>query len=202
MWISFGGFPERISKDKIYNSHIIVDNKGEIKQIYRKIHLFDVEIENGPKLKESEFVQKGSEIKTCDFNDFKLGLSICYDLRFPELYTLLRKKDSNVLLIPAAFTEFTGRSHWHILIRSRAIENQCVVIAAAQSGKHNETRESYGHSLIVDSFGKILVELEKENDVGWADINLEEIQKIRKSMPVFSHRDDNVYGIFEKSLKK
>lgn len=125
-------------------------------------------------------------------------MSICYDLRFPELYTLLRKKNSNVLLIPSAFTEFTGRSHWHILIRSRAIENQSVVLAPAQTGKHNETRESYGHSLIVNSWGEILCELKNENDLGWADIELEDIIKIRNNMPVFNHRDDNVYQLSEK----
>lgn len=198
MWISYGGFPERIDDKKIYNSHIIVDDNGEIREVYRKIHLFDIDIPGGPKLKESTYVMPGKEIKTCDFSDIRLGMSICYDLRFPELYQILRRKESDLILVPSAFTEHTGKAHWHILLQCRAIETQCYILAAAQTGRHNEARSSFGYSLIVDPWGKIVCDLENEEGIGYVDVDLDELKKVRQNMPLLEHRLNVPYKLLEK----
>ena len=126
---------------------------------YRKIHLFDVAIPNGPILMESSYTLPGDKLVMVRNTPLgNLGLSTCYDLRFPELYRELRRMGSEILLVPSAFTIPTGKAHWHTLLKARAIETQCYVIAAAQSGKHNEKRSSYGHSLVIDPWGKIIAE--------------------------------------------
>lgn len=205
IWISYGGFHEKINDEKVYNTHLIVDDQGEIRSIYRKIHLFDVKVENGPSICESAITESGNEVKIFKLNDdVILGLryqdfffrlifySTCYDIRFPYLYSMLRKKGANILLVPSAFTEHTGKAHWHILLQCRAIENQCFVVAAAQYGKHNMKRTSYGHSLIVSPWGNILQDAtNKINEILYSDLNLDLIEKVRKEMPVFNHiRED------------
>eukprot|EP00299_Pterocystis_sp_00344_P016997 c8529_g1_i1.p1 GENE.c8529_g1_i1~~c8529_g1_i1.p1 ORF type:complete len:318 (+),score=57.61 c8529_g1_i1:58-954(+) len=191
IWLSLGGFQEKHdSPNHLCNTHVIVDKDGQLRASYRKMHLFDVNIEGGPKLMESSFAVPGNRYVTCDSPVGKLGLSVCYDLRFPELYQILTAVGAQVLLVPAAFTVPTGKAHWHTLLRARAIETQCFVIASAQVGQHNEKRSSFGHALVIDPWGEVLIDCgETENDVQLVELDLARLAKVRREMPVQAHRE-------------
>lgn len=213
---------------KVQNNHLWISNTGEIVQRYQKIHLFDVNIPNGPILKESQSVEPGSKIldpfpmgEDSRLSRFRVGLAICYDIRFPEMASRLRDKGADILTYPSAFTTKTGEAHWKALGRARAIDSQCYVIMAAQCGEHNvladlsppealeldykKKRESYGQALIVDPWGEIIAEgsnytdraaVDEDGDyceVIVADIEKERLNKIRRDMPVFSHRRTLTY---------
>ncbi|XP_050303135.1 nitrilase and fragile histidine triad fusion protein NitFhit [Anthonomus grandis grandis] len=204
IWISLGGYHEMYDASTIYNSHVVINNQGEIKSVYRKIHLFDVSIpDKNIHLRESDTNRGGNEIVPPVQTPLGLlGLSICYDLRFPEISTLLRKLNADVLTYPSAFTSGTGKAHWEPLLRARAIENQCYVIAAAQYGKHNNKRISYGQAMIVDPWGKIIAECPKYSDdvstnqsIGVAELDLDIIKRIRTEMPVILHRRNDIYSL-------
>ncbi|KAL3265966.1 hypothetical protein HHI36_010154 [Cryptolaemus montrouzieri] len=205
VWLSIGGFHEINSTSaKIFNSHIVINDNGDIVSVYRKLHLFDVFIpEKNIELIESKYVDKGNEIvPSVQTPAGPLALSICYDVRFPELSIIQRENGALILTYPSAFTYLTGKSHWEVLLRSRAIENQCYVVAAAQYGKHNEKRISHGHSLIIDPWGKILAEcpsykegIESNESVAIARIDPEYAANIRKEMPVFNHRRKDIYEL-------
>ena len=195
-WISFGGFPIFNEKqNKVSNTHIIVNNKGEIVEYYDKIHLFDVDIPNGMRIKESSWTIPGDKIKICESPIGCLGLSICYDLRFPALYSILRRKGANILLVPSAFSVETGYAHWDILLRARAIENQSYVIASAQIGKHNEKRKTYGYSMIIDPWGTIIAQSTPKSSPNFiiTEIDLDIVDKVRQSMPIQLHEKPNLY---------
>jgi predicted amidohydrolase len=196
MWISIGGFQEKTEaypESKVHNCHVLLDNNGEVRATYRKVHLFDVDIET-VRLQESSFTLAGSSLVSCENTPIgTIGLSVCYDLRFPEMYQKLRfDHGADVILIPAAFTVPTGQAHWECLLRARAIETQCYVIAAAQCGKHNEKRSSYGHSLIIDPWGEVVGRMEgdEQNDPGLvtAEVDASLIEEVRRRMPVAMHR--------------
>lgn len=178
--------------DHRYNAHVIVDAAGQIRSSYRKIHLFDVNIPNGPLLMESKTAAPGGEIVAADSPIGRLGVTVCYDLRFPELYSKLRyEMGAQVMLVPSAFTRPTGAAHWEVLLRARAIETQSYVIAAAQCGDHSEKRQSYGHAIIIDPWGEVLAKLEDpENGVGiaTAEIDLDRLEDVRTRIPVETHR--------------
>ncbi|KAL1509808.1 hypothetical protein ABEB36_004489 [Hypothenemus hampei] len=205
LWISVGGFHEKSSEGPLYNSHIIINNKGEIQCIYRKIHLFDVSIpDKNIHLRESDNNLAGAQLLAPIQSPVgRLGLAICYDLRFPEQSTLMRKFGADILTFPSAFTSSTGKAHWETLLKARAIENQCYVIAAAQYGKHNEKRISYGHSMVVDPWGQIVGECPKYSEeaphinesFAVVTIDLDLVQKVRTEMPVFSHRRNDLYNL-------
>jgi len=191
MWVAAGGVPERTpeSGDRVFNTLVLVDPDGETRATYRKIHLFDVHIPGRAELRESSSTAAGSEPVVADTPLARLGLSICYDVRFPELYRQLAcEGGAEVLMVPAAFTAHTGAAHWHTLLRARAIENQCFVVAAAQHGHHNPARESYGHSLIVDPWGTVLAEVEEGDGVAVAEIDLGQLAEVRQQMPCHQHR--------------
>eukprot|EP00904_Undaria_pinnatifida_P003379 jgi/Undpi1/13041/HiC_scaffold_8.g02704.m1 len=178
---------------KVFNTHVVISGAGEIEATYRKIHLFDVDIPSGPVLTESRYTRAGQEMTVCDTSPAgTLGLSTCYDLRFPEMYACLAGKGSQVLLVPSAFTVPTGKAHWEVLLRARAIEAQAYVIASAQVGQHNEKRASYGHSLIVDPWGEVLADagdLPSDSPcIKTAEIDLSRVADIRMRMPVGEHR--------------
>ncbi|XP_018319892.1 nitrilase and fragile histidine triad fusion protein NitFhit isoform X2 [Agrilus planipennis] len=213
MWLSVGGFHLKGSaeEDKLYNAHIIIDNNGVIKAIYKKLHLFDVDIpEKNIQLKESNDVFSGDQIlPPIDSPVGPLGLLICYDLRFPEVSILLRKKGTNVLTFPSAFTSGTGQAHWEVLLRARAIENQCYVIAAAQYGKHNSKRTSHGQAMIVDPWGQILAECIKYSEntptnasIAIATLDNTKLNKIRQDIPVFQNRRDDMYQLVDTSKQE
>ncbi|MBK8170984.1 MAG: carbon-nitrogen hydrolase family protein [Sandaracinaceae bacterium] len=184
-----GGFWEKGSAPgKVRNACVHVAADGSVKSIYRKIHLFDVDLPDGTQLTESSTVEAGETPVTTDASFGKLGLSVCYDVRFPELYRKLVDQGAIALAIPAAFTATTGKDHWHVLLRARAIESQCYVLAAAQTGKHFGSRASYGHALIVDPWGVVLAECGEGEGFAAAFIDDEVVTRIRQSLPSLKHR--------------
>ncbi|CAA0836079.1 Nitrilase-like protein 2 [Striga hermonthica] len=193
IWLSLGGFQETAhdSPHLLRNTHVLVDDRGEIRSTYRKMHLFDVDVPGGAVYKESNFTEPGREVVAAESPFGRLGLTVCYDLRFPELYQQLRFGcGAHVLLVPAAFTKVTGGAHWEVLLRARAIETQCYVIAAAQGGKHSEGRESYGDSMIIDPWGTVVGRLPDRVSTGIAvaDIDFSRIEEVRSRMPIGEHR--------------
>ena len=223
-WISAGGMHESgappalaleatadgENKPRVYNSHVIIDNEGTVRAVYRKSHLFDVAIPGKVNLRESATMAPGNECVVCDSPIGRLGLSTCYDVRFPEHYVdMVQRGGAEILLVPSAFTIPTGRAHWHTLLKSRAIENQCYVLAAAQVGKHNDKRKSYGHALAIDPWGEVLADAGGYDGVGTGglaiidddaespvkcpsiilcDIDHEKIRSVRDRMPIQQHR--------------
>ena len=174
---------------RIKNSLIWIDNNGTITQRYQKLHLFDLELENGPVFKESNFVEPGKEIQPPYKTPVgKIGSQICFDLRFPEPALALHRQHADIILYPSAFTVPTGEAHWHSLIRARAIECQAYIIAAAQAGEHHKGRISYGHSIILDPWGKVLAELggdfNDEPEVIFGEIDLDRVKSVKRQMPL------------------
>ncbi|XP_057340790.1 deaminated glutathione amidase isoform X2 [Microplitis mediator] len=197
IWLSLGGLHEKRfdSSEKISNTHVVINNQGSVVASYRKIHLFDMENkETGVRLMESDYVVAGDKIvDPVDSPAGKLGLSICYDMRFPELSLALRNSGAQVLTYPSAFTYQTGAGHWEIILRSRAIETQCYVIAAAQTGTHNKKRVSWGHAMIVDPWGTIIAQCSEKTGIAIGEIDLKLLNKIRDNMPCNKHRRTDLY---------
>jgi predicted amidohydrolase len=179
-----GGFPEKSTETHVHNSAIHLDEEGNVRAVYRKIHLFDVDIPDGATYRESASVAPGTEPVLSG----EIGLSVCYDVRFPELYRELARRGARILTIPAAFTLHTGRDHWHVLLRARAVENLCYVLAAAQYGRHDSKRVTYGHSLIVDPWGVVLAEVGDHEGVAVAEIDFAHQDKLRSELPSLHHR--------------
>ncbi len=190
VWIVGGGTPERIDDDpkRTYNTAVVIDPAGTVAARYRKIHLFDVDIPGGACMRESDATAAGDQLVVVEIAGVKVGLSICYDVRFPELYrALVKQHGAEVLLVPAAFTAHTGAAHWHLLLRARAVEDQCWVVAAAQWGRHNEKRESYGHTLISDPWGTIVAERAEGDGVVVATLDSATVDKRRTQLPSLRH---------------
>ena len=190
VWIVGGGTPETVVGDakRTFNTALVIDPAGELRARYRKIHLFDLDIPGGVTLRESDATRAGAELVVVDIAGAPVGLTICYDVRFPELYRrLVKDLGAEVLLVPAAFTALTGAAHWEILLRARAIEEQCYVVAAAQWGRHNDKRESFGHTLIIDPWGSIVAEQADGDGVVVATLDGAALAKRRSQMPVLSH---------------
>ncbi|MCU0675462.1 MAG: carbon-nitrogen hydrolase family protein [Myxococcota bacterium] len=189
-----GGFWERGSDpEHVFNACVQVAADGSIGAIYRKIHLFDVDLSDGTTLRESDTVSPGDAVVVADTRLGKLGLSVCYDLRFPELYRALVDRGAIALTVPAAFTLHTGKDHWEILLRARAIEQQCYVLAAAQTGHHRQAdgsgrRFSWGHAMIVDPWGAVLAQCGEGE--GWcvASVDPRYVERVRASLPSLRHR--------------
>lgn len=173
---------------KAYNTSLLFDPAGELLARYRKIHLFDVDLANGVSLRESDSRAHGSDVVAAPTELGTMGLSVCYDLRFPELYRGLADRGAQLICVPSAFTAFTGQAHWETLLRARAIENQAFIIAADQFGKSPKSFECHGHSMIVDPWGMILAELPDGAGVITAEIDLEQLAKVRAELPALRHR--------------
>jgi len=191
IWIVGGSFPEALPDDtRFANTSVLVSAAGDVVAVYRKIHLFDVDLRahGGAEYRESATIAPGKEVVAADTPFGRVGLSICYDLRFPELYRALAARGAAFLFVPSAFTPQTGRDHWEPLLRARAIENQAFVIAPAQCGRHNESRASHGRSLIVDPWGLVLAQAGDRPGVITADCDLAERDRVRLALPVLSHR--------------
>ncbi|CUM65057.1 uncharacterized protein PRCAT00002679001 [Priceomyces carsonii] len=209
---------------KVRNNQLWIDNKGEILQTYQKIHLFDVNIKDGPILKESNSVEPGNsvlkpfQVNSTSYANFSIGFAICYDIRFPELGIKLRKLGANIITYPSAFTVKTGESHWKELGKARALDTQCYVVMAAQCGEHDtaadletppeqlKKRVSYGESIIISPWGEVLseckkysdtLELDEEGDyyeLCFADLDLDSLDAIRTNMPLLEHRREDIFG--------
>ena len=186
-----GTFPESVPNDtRVFNTSVLISPVGEIEAVYRKIHLFDVDLaaSGGGVYRESAFVAPGAEVVVAHTPDASVGLSVCYDLRFPELYRALAARGAQILVVPSAFTRETGKDHWEVLLRARAIENQAFVLAPAQCGRHSEFRASHGRSLIVDPWGLVLAQGGDRPCVVVADCDFAELARIRASLPALAHR--------------
>lgn len=190
VWILLGSFGERVAGEaRVHNTSVLIDAQGELAAVYRKIHLFDATLPDAPPYRESEHVIPGRDTVVAPSTVGTLGLSICYDLRFPELYRLLASQGADVLAVPSAFTVPTGQAHWEVLLRARAIENLCFVVAPAQVGTHFLGRQSFGHSLIIDPWGTVLARADgREEGYIIARLDREAQQLARTHLPALDHR--------------
>ena len=188
VWIIGGSVPlESGTSDKVTNSLLVYDNDGGRVARYDKIFLFDVSLSSGERYCESDYTLSGNSVEVIDSPVGKIGLSICYDLRFPELYRRLTHMGAQILVVPSAFSHTTGQSHWLPLLRARAIENACYVIAPAQTGMHSNGRKTWGHTVIIDPWGKVLAEMKSDPGFVSADIDLNKLMNIREQLPSLLH---------------
>jgi predicted amidohydrolase len=187
IYVHIGSLAIKISPDRAANRSFLIHPKGDILARYDKIHMFDVDLAGGESYRESRNYRPGELAVLADLPWGRLGLTVCYDLRFPALYRALAEAGATMLAIPSAFTKQTGEAHWHVLIRSRAIENGCFVFAAAQGGSHENGRDTFGHSLIVDPWGRIIAEGGTEPGVIVAEINPAEVANARARIPSLQH---------------
>ncbi len=190
-----GSIPERIpGNPRVYNTSLLLSPQGRILGAYRKMHLFDVNIRGRATFEESRLVEPGEGAMLVDTALGRLGLTICYDLRFPELYRRLALAGAEVLFVPSAFTAYTGRAHWAPLLQARAIENQCWVVAPAQVGVHGPRRESHGHTLVIDPWGAIVAMREKGEGTVTAEIDLDRLARVRAGLPCLQHVRHELLG--------
>jgi predicted amidohydrolase len=191
IWLLGGTFPERTAGDaRVHNTSVVISPEGELAAVYRKIHLFDVDLggAGGGAFRESEHVAPGDEVVVADTPFGGLGLSVCYDLRFPELYRLQAARGARFLAVPSAFTPHTGKDHWEVLLRARAIENQAYVLAPAQFGRHSAERASHGRSMIVDPWGLILAQAPDRPCAIVADCDPAHQDRVRERIPALRNR--------------
>jgi len=189
IWLHIGSLAVLSENGKVANRGFVIDREGEIRARYDKLHLFDVDLPTGESWRESNVYSAGSGVVLVNGTPVgKLGLTICYDLRFPGLFARLAEANADIIAVPAAFTVPTGKAHWHILLRARAIEAGLFVVAAAQVGHHADGRNTFGHSLVVDPWGEVLLDMGEESGVGFADVDLSRISDVRSRIPALSHR--------------
>lgn len=190
IYLLLGSFNERGDEHRCYNTSVLFGPTGGVIGVYRKMHLFDVDVSPEVRFKESATIIPGEDLVTVQTELATLGLSVCYDLRFPELYQRLVQEGAQLLTVPSAFTLMTGKDHWYALLRARAIECQSYLIAPAQVGKHDDEglRHSYGHSLIIDPWGQVVATASEGEGLALAEIDLEKVERTRAAMPVESHR--------------
>jgi predicted amidohydrolase len=189
IWLHIGSLAVLAGNGKVANRGFVIDREGHVRARYDKLHLFDVDLPTGESWRESNTYSAGSGVVLVNGTPVgKLGLTICYDLRFPGLFARLAEADADIIAVPAAFTVPTGKAHWHILLRARAIEAGLFVAAAAQVGRHADGRQTFGHSLVVDPWGDILLDMGEEPGVGFADIDLKRISDVRGRIPALHHR--------------
>jgi predicted amidohydrolase len=189
IWLHIGSLAVLADDGKVANRGFVIDREGEIRATYDKIHLFDVDLPTGESWRESNVYSAGKGVVLVNGTPVgKLGLTICYDLRFPGLFARLAESGADVIAVPAAFTVPTGKAHWHVLLRARAIEAGLFVVAAAQVGHHEDGRNTFGHSLVVDPWGELVLDMGEEGGVGFADIDLSRISDVRSRIPALNHR--------------
>lgn len=190
IWVHLGSLAlagER-ADGRLVNRGFVIDGEGEIRARYDKMHLFDVDLPTGESWRESAAYAPGEEACLVDTPAGRLGLTICYDLRFPDLFRTLTDAGATIVSVPAAFTVPTGKAHWHVLLRARAIEAGVFVVAAAQGGQHEDGRETYGHSLVIDPWGEVLLDMGGTNGVAFADIDPAKVEEVRQRLPAIRHR--------------
>ena len=182
----------RAGREKLSNTCPVFDPSGELVAVYRKIHMFDVEV-GGHVYRESEAEEAGEQTLVCEAEGWRLGLSVCYDLRFPELYRILALEGAELVTVPAAFTLYTGKDHWELLLRARAVENQCYVAAANEWGLHEGGKASYGRSMIVDPWGIVLAQAPDEDTIITAEVDRAHMDAIRRALPSLANRRPAAY---------
>lgn len=190
IWVHVGSVAVVSERDpaRFANRSILIDANGTIVARYDKIHLFDVDLATGESWRESNAYLGGERAVLADTPLGPMGLTICYDLRFPDLYSELAKAGARAMAVPAAFTVPTGKAHWHVMLRARAIESAAFVIAAAQAGRHDDGRETYGHSLVVDPWGEVLLDMGEEEGLGFAEVDISRVDEVRGQVPVHLNR--------------
>lgn len=190
IWVHVGSLALAGEREdgRLVNRGFVIDEQGEIRARYDKMHLFDVDLATGESWRESSVYAPGERAVVAETPLGAIGLSVCYDLRFPDLYRTLTDAGANILSIPAAFTVPTGEAHWHVLMRARAIEAGVFVVAAAQAGVHEDGRATFGHSLVVDPWGQVLLDMGSERGLGFADIDPARIEEVRSRLPAIRHR--------------
>jgi deaminated glutathione amidase len=189
IWLHIGSLAVLAENGKIANRGFVIDPEGRIRARYDKLHLFDVDLPSGESWRESNVYSAGEGVVLVNGTPVgKLGLTICYDLRFPGLFARLAEADADLIAVPAAFTVPTGRAHWHVLLRARAIEAGLFVVAAAQVGRHEDGRQTFGHSLVVDPWGEVLLDMGEKPGLGFVDIDLKRISDVRSRIPALNHR--------------
>ena len=190
IYLLAGGYPARADDKRIYNRSVLFSPDGSPAKTYDKIHLFDAMVSDSESYRESAHVEGGKpEAVVYESKDLpSIGFSICYDVRFPELYRKLMEQGAVLLTVPAAFTKPTGRAHWELLLRARAIENSAYVIAPAQAGRHGENRFTYGHSMIINPWGEVLADAGEEPGFITAEIDMDEVEEVRRKLPSVHHR--------------
>jgi predicted amidohydrolase len=189
LWVHIGSLALRGGADgRFVNRGFVIDDSGAIRARYDKIHLFDIDLPTGESWRESASYVPGGRAVAVDTPWGRLGLAICYDLRFPDLFRALSDAGATMLALPAAFTVPTGEAHWHTLLRARAIEAACWVIAAAQSGRHEDGRATYGHSLVIDPWGTVTLDMQNGTGIGYAEVDMAQVADVRGRIPVLAHR--------------
>ncbi|HYM63600.1 MAG TPA: carbon-nitrogen hydrolase family protein, partial [Gaiellaceae bacterium] len=183
---------EREGREKLSNTSVVIDPAGDVVAAYRKIHMFDVEV-GGQVYRESEAEEPGEETNLCDAEGWRVGLTVCYDLRFPELYRILALEGAELVTVPAAFTLYTGKDHWELLLRARAVEDQCYILAANEWGIHEGGKQSYGRSSIVDPWGVVLAQAPDEDCVIAAEIDKARLEQVRHDLPSLANRQPAAY---------
>lgn len=188
IWVHLGSLMILREDSKLANRAFVIDDQGQIRARYDKLHLFDVDLPTGESWRESAAYTAGEGATVVDTPAGALGLSICYDMRFPDLYRALTDAGATILAMPAAFTRPTGKAHWHILLRARAIEGAAFVVAAAQTGEHEDGRATYGHSLVIDPWGEVLLDMGEAPGLGFAELDLVRQADVRARVPALKHR--------------
>lgn len=189
IWVDLGSLAVLDSDNPRWaNRAFVIDDHGEIVARYDKMHLFDVDLATGESWRESSRYLPGKGATVVDTPAGRMGLSICYDMRFPALFQALSAQGATILSVPAAFTVPTGQAHWHVLLRARAIENAAFLVAAAQTGHHADGRHTYGHSLVVDPWGQVLLDMGEDAGLGYAEIDPQAVSEVRERVPVLRHR--------------
>jgi deaminated glutathione amidase len=188
LWVHLGSLALRREDGKLANRAFVIDDAGAIRARYDKLHLFDVDLPTGERWRESASYTAGESATVIDTPAGALGLAICYDLRFPDLFRALSDAGAELLSVPAAFTRPTGAAHWHVLLRARAIEAGAFVVAAAQTGMHEDGRATYGHSLAIDPWGETLLDMGEDAGLGFAEIDLARLADVRARVPALQHR--------------
>ena len=190
IWVHIGslGLKDERSDGRWVNRSFVIDDTGAIRARYDKIHLFDVDLPTGESWRESAVYAPGEQVVAVDTPWARIGLSICYDVRFPDLYRALSNAGARILTVPAAFTVPTGEAHWHLMLRARAVEAGAFVIAPAQCGTHEDGRETYGHSLVIDPWGDVLLDMGDRSGVACVDIDFARLEDVRARLPALSHR--------------
>ena len=197
IYLVAGSIAEKDS-DKIYNTSYIFDRKGQMIGKHRKVHLFDIDIKNKQRFKESDTLSAGNEVTVFDTEFCNIGLCICYDFRFPELARLMVNNGAKAIIVPASFNMTTGPAHWHTMFRSRAIDNQVFTIGCSPARDYNSSYVSYGHSLIVSPFGEVLTELKDDESLTTYSIDLNYVDQVREELPLLNHRRNDLYELIEK----